>query len=58
MFEGIQRGLSEAFKKLRGRILTEANIREGLEEVRKALLEGDVNYTVANEFISRVTRAL
>jgi signal recognition particle subunit SRP54 len=56
MFEGITRGLSEALKKLRGRgRLTEANIRDGLQEVRKALLDADVNYTVANEFIRRVT---
>src|SRR5262249_40424572 len=34
---------------------TEANIADGLQEVRKALLDADVNYTVANEFISRVT---
>lgn len=56
MFEGIQRGLSEALKKLRGRgRLTEGNIRDGLREVRKALLEADVNFTVANDFIARVT---
>ena len=56
MFEGIQRGLSEAFKKLRGRgRLTEANVRDGLREVRRTLLEADVNLTVTNEFIDRVT---
>src|SRR5438445_8230372 len=56
MFEGIQRGLSEALKKLRGRgRLTESNVRDGLREVRKALLEADVNFTVANDFINRVT---
>jgi signal recognition particle subunit SRP54 len=56
MFEGIQRGLTDALKKLRGRgRLTEANIRDGLREVRTALLEADVNFTVANEFIDRVT---
>src|SRR5579864_7244673 len=56
MFESIQRGLGEALKKLRGRgRLTEANIAEGLQEVRKALLDADVNYTVANDFIERVT---
>jgi signal recognition particle subunit SRP54 len=56
MFEGIQRGLGEALKKLRGRgRLTEANIRDGLREVRKALLDADVNFTVADEFIKRVT---
>src|SRR5438445_2042807 len=56
MFEGIQRGLGEALKKLRGRgRLTEANVRDGLREVRTALLEADVNFTVASDFIERVT---
>jgi signal recognition particle subunit SRP54 len=56
MFEGIQRGLSDAFKRLRGRgRLTEANIRDGLQEVRRALIEADVNFTVARDFIARVT---
>src|SRR5947209_17413301 len=56
MFESIQRGLSEALKKLRGRgRLTESNVRDGLREVRRALLEADVNFTVANDFIKRVT---
>jgi signal recognition particle subunit SRP54 len=56
MFENIQKGLSDAFKKLRGRgRLTEANVKEGLQEVRRALLDADVNFTVANEFIERVT---
>ncbi len=56
MFEGIQRGLGEIFKKLRGRgRITEANIRDSLHEVRRALLDADVNFTVVNEFIQRVT---
>src|SRR5258708_7108569 len=56
MFEGLQRGLSDALRKLRGRgRLTEANVRDGLQEVRKALLDADVNFTVANAFIERVT---
>ncbi|MGH7201133.1 MAG: signal recognition particle protein, partial [Planctomycetaceae bacterium] len=38
----------------RGR-LTEANIREGMRQVRQALLEADVQYDVAQEFIHRVT---
>jgi signal recognition particle subunit SRP54 len=55
MFEGIQRGLGDALKRLRGRgRLTEANIREGLREVRRALLEADVNFTVVNDFVNRV----
>jgi signal recognition particle subunit SRP54 len=57
MFEGIQRGLSDALKRLRGRgRITEANVKDGLREVRKALLDADVNYKVANEFIERVTQ--
>jgi signal recognition particle subunit SRP54 len=56
MFEGIQRGLSDALKKLRGRgRLTEANIRDSMQEVRRALLDADVNFTVADEFVKRVT---
>ncbi len=55
MFEGITRGLSEAIKKLRGRgRLTEANMREGMQHVRTALLDADVNFNVANAFIEHV----
>ncbi len=55
MFEGITRGLGDALKKLRGRgRLTADNIRDGLKEVRKALLEADVNFTVVNDFIGKV----
>jgi signal recognition particle subunit SRP54 len=56
MFQGIQRSLAEAFKKLRGRgRITEANVREGIQEIRRALLDADVNFTVVNEFVARVT---
>src|SRR6516164_869919 len=60
MFEGIMRGISDAIKNLRGKgRITEANIQEGLRQVRTALLEADVNFNVANEFIERVkTKAL
>jgi signal recognition particle subunit SRP54 len=56
MFEGIQRGLNEALRKLgvSGR-LTEANIREGMREVRTALLDADVNLNVTDAFMKRVT---
>src|SRR5215213_11142888 len=55
MFEGITRNLGDALKKLRGRgRLTADNIREGLREVRRALLEADVNFTVVQDFIARV----
>jgi signal recognition particle subunit SRP54 len=56
MFEGIQRSLSDALKSLRGRgRITEANVRDGLMQVRRALLDADVNFDVANTFIERVT---
>src|SRR5438477_2056053 len=55
MFEGITRGLGDALKKLRGRgRLTADNIRDGLKEVKKALLEADVNFTVVNDFVAKV----
>jgi signal recognition particle subunit SRP54 len=56
MFDALTRTLSEAFKKLSGRgRLTESNIRDGLQEVRRALLDADVNFNVVNDFIARVT---
>ena len=60
MFDGITRNLTDAFKKLGGKgKLTEANIKEGLQEVKRALLEADVNYQVVTDFIGRVeTRAI
>ncbi len=55
MFEGITKGLSDAFKKLRGRgRLSADNIRDGLREVRRALLEADVNFNVVTQFIANV----
>jgi signal recognition particle subunit SRP54 len=55
MLEGIMRGLSDAIKNMRGKgRITEANVQEGLKQVRTALLEADVNYNVANDFIERV----
>lgn len=55
MFESISDKLQVVFKKLKGRgKLTESNIKEGLREVRLALLEADVNYRVVKEFIESV----
>lgn len=55
MFEGITRNLGDALKKLRGRgRLTADNIRDGLREVRRALLEADVNLAVVTDFIAKV----
>src|SRR5271156_4544187 len=56
MFDDLQKRLSTAFGRFRARgLLTEANIQEGLREVRTALLEADVNYTVVQEFMGRVS---
>jgi signal recognition particle subunit SRP54 len=55
MFEGITRSLGDALKKLKGRgRLTAENIKDGMREVRRALLEADVNFNVVNNFIQRV----
>ena len=56
MFDGITNGLRSALSVLnRGGRITESNIREGLAEIRKALLEADVHYDVATSFIKRCT---
>lgn len=56
MFESITANLTSALKIFSGQgKLSEANIREGLEQVRNALLEADVNYDVADDFIARIT---
>ena len=56
MFESITNSLEGVFSKLRGKgRLTESNIKDGLHEVRLALLEADVNYKVVKDFIQHVT---
>ncbi len=55
-FESLSEKLSAAFKRLRGKgKLTEADIKTAMREVRMALLEADVNYKVAKDFIESVT---
>ena len=55
-FEGLSQKLSGALSKLTGRgKLTEAAVKEGMREVRVALLEADVNYLVVKDFCKRVT---
>ncbi|MCR5611460.1 MAG: signal recognition particle protein [Clostridiales bacterium] len=55
-FEGLATKLQNIFKKLgnRGK-LSEKEVREALREVRLALLEADVNYTVVKKFVNQVT---
>ena len=55
-FEGLSEKLNATFKRLRGKgRLTEADVREGMREVRLALLEADVSYKVVKDFVSKVT---
>ena len=54
-FESLSERFQEAFKKLRGKgKLNEEDVREALKEIRRALLEADLNFTVAKDFIKRV----
>ncbi len=55
MFDELGKKLDSALGKLRQRgILTEPIIRDGFREVRRVLLEADVNYKVTREFLQRV----
>ena len=52
MFDNLSEKLQRAFKNLRGQgKLTEANVQDGLAEIRLALLEADVNFKVVKQFI-------
>src|SRR5262249_18100369 len=55
MFDSLSNKLQNAFKNLRGLgKISETNVAEALREVRLALLEADVNFKVARDFIERV----
>ncbi len=55
-FEGLTEKLTATFKKLKNRgKLSESDVKEAMREVRLALLEADVNYKVAKEFVANVT---
>jgi signal recognition particle subunit SRP54 len=57
MFDELSEKLEAAFARLRGRgVLSEADIKEGLREVRRVLLEADVNFALTREFLERVER--
>ena len=54
-FENLSERFQAAFKKLRGKgKLTEEDVNEALKEMRRALLEADVNFAVTKDFIKRV----
>ncbi len=55
MFENLSDKLERAFKNLKGEgRITDINVAETLKEVRKALLDADVNYKIAKEFTDKV----
>ena len=55
MFDNLQDKLDRAFKILKGQgKITEINVAETLKEIRKALLDADVNYKVAKTFTDTV----
>src|ERR671933_763763 len=55
MFDELSDKLEATFARLRGRgVLTEGDIKEGLREVRRVLLEADVNFQLTREFLERV----
>ncbi|MBM4159723.1 MAG: signal recognition particle protein [Ignavibacteria bacterium] len=57
MFENLSQKLETVFKRLRGQgRITEANVAETLREVRRVLLDADVNYKVAKQFIDDVQK--
>ena len=57
MFDSIAQRFSRIFSGLgRDGRLTEKNIEEGIKEVRKALLEADVNLKVVRTFVDRVRK--
>lgn len=60
MFQDLSDKFARVFKDLRGHgKVREGHIQDAMREVRRALLEADVNYKVAKEFVARVSeRAL
>ena len=55
-FEGLSEKLNAAFKRLRGKgRVTEADVKEAMKEVRLALLDADVSYSVVKDFVAKVT---
>jgi signal recognition particle subunit SRP54 len=55
MFENLQDKLDSAFKTLKGQgKITEINVAETIKEIRKALVDADVNYKIAKEFTNTI----
>lgn len=55
-FEGLTEKLQNVFKGLKSRgKLSESDVKEAMREVRMALLEADVNFAVARDFVKKIT---
>ena len=55
MFENLQEKLESAFKTLKGQgQITELNVAATMKEIRRALVDADVNYKIAKEFTDKV----
>lgn len=55
MFDELSDKLESVFKRIRGQgKLTDSNIKEAMRDIRRSLLEADVNFRVAKTFIARV----
>jgi len=55
MFDSLSEKLERAFKMLKGQgTITEVNVAETLKEIRRALIDADVNYKIAKEFTDTV----
>ena len=58
MFDALTQKFGSVFRSLSGRgRITEANVSDAVRDVRKALLEADVNYQVVKQFCKDVTQA-
>ncbi|RMG59066.1 MAG: signal recognition particle protein [Bacteroidetes bacterium] len=55
MFENLSQNIDQAFRKLKGQgSISEINVAETLKEIRRALIDADVNYKVAKDFTNQV----
>ena len=55
MFQNLQEKLEGAFKSLKGQgAITELNVATTIKEIRRALVDADVNYKIAKEFTDKV----
>ena len=55
MFDTLSDKLHDAFRKLRGQaVISETNIADAMKDIRLALLDADVNYDVAKDFVESI----